>query len=929
MVPLQMLPLILVLVQPVATQVQVNFSSDGTNSRLVTTHPTSWTPSNNGLGDKNGIGNNALLHVHPDDTTKNMVKRSTLKMDLDVGLSTSISGLIRARQPTVGPVPTVPSQNSETSTNQGAESKKIHIATIGHHPTTTVVLNTNKMQQADGADRNPSTVSESSTRPTEFQPKMATQALRSPQNSSGSVLIVAKGGTATFTRPSSSSPTGGALFHPGRTSTQSSPSPVSLQPKSTVESLKHLTTLLPEWSGSKTTAFQHPRPKNDTSHTSHNSKTTRKHTSTGTTSSHSTTPPPMTGRERWDTDIQKDFSVPLGYLPDPNRPTFLLTPAPCTNNLGACASSTTTTPGTISNRTLLVWADLSRTLSFAWELHIFGSATLFLLLAAGSAVGLALAPGMHCPHRGALAFANGLLFLVGTIRAIFFLLDPYGSRSLLPLPAMTALYTLPLPLLIWVQTALVVLVLKGAEMVLLHPSLQSPPLLTVLAVLQCTLLIAVDSLSPALSSAVPVVLQSLSLTLGLVLCLGYLCLVLPRLYNHQIAPTRDKGLSTPKLKVLVRVLAVCALLGAVCCLLHAYTCLWLYGLLGNWRHFRWAWWLIQFWARLLELAWAFCLLLMASWVFWRPRGRALGQSRGPTGDITSPCPSSSSSHTHTCWAKIVQSLKGRPYLKSESNGVSGANSGGVAGELPNNWLGQDRTGADISKNLIRNRDPPKESNHGRNQRSTDVSSGSLPRLQALGRAQQYSMSGSLDRDKETTISLYDFDLRPPSPIDLSRSIDEALHREHLLRGGSLFRPLGSPSPPPSPRNWLRRNSDPQIMLSDSSDEHTLTESSSGLDRPIPSAVPSRQVTAPPTPTHQGPRWISKMAVPSSVSCPISLHPSPSLSQNLTQSREDTRPFLTPDLGRGGPLSGTREEHGYLKVSRHDDSASVSSEIIDL
>lgn len=660
---------------------------------------------------------------------------------------------------------------------------------------------------------------------------------------------------------------------------------------------------------------------------------------TDTTTSPSTTLSLPMGRGRLlpvDNDarhVEKEDSLSLGNIPSikpgPTPPTNS-----CAPGLGLCSSPeapNTHSEITTTNRTLL-WADLSRTLSFAWELHVFGSAALFLLLTAGSALGLALAPSMHCPHRGALALANAFLLLAGAIRAIYFLVDPYGSRLLLPLSVVTAMYTLPLPLLIWVHSALVVLVLKGAEVVLLPPPLQHPPLLAVMAILQCTLLLAADLLSPALSPAVPVVLQSLTLTAGLVLCLGYIFLVLPQLSNVQVGHSRDKGLSRSKMKVLVRVLAGCALLGALCCLLHAYTCFWLYGLLGDWRHFRWAWWLVQFWARLLELTWAFCLLLLSSWVFWRPQGgqmgRAPGQGVGATGDLTSSCSSSNSSETHTCWAKIVQSLKVRPCRKSDSNGVGGASGGGVAGELPNNWAGQERSGVDISKSLIRNRDPPKESNHGRNQRGSEGSSGSLLRLQALSRPRHCSVSSSLDREKESAISLYDFDLRPPSPIDLTRSIDEALHREHLLRGGSLFHPLGPPSPPPSPETWMRRNSDPEIMLSESSDEHTLmTESSAGLNRSIPSAVPSRQVTAPPTPTHQGPRWTSQAAVPSSISCPISLHPSPSMGRALSPSTDDTRPFLTPDLDKVG--SDDEGERSYLRVSRHDDSASVTSDIIDL
>lgn len=616
------------------------------------------------------------------------------------------------------------------------------------------------------------------------------------------------------------------------------------------------------------------------------------------------------------------------------------------------------------NATLLYWGDLSRTLAFAWELHVYGSASLFLLLFAGAALGLTLSPGMNCPHRGALALANALLFVAGGIRAALFLIDPYGTRKFLPRPAVTALYNLPLHLLVWTQAAVALLALRVAGVSLFPSTLERPPLVAVLAVLQCTLLLAADLLSPALSPVVPVTLQVLSLCWGLALCLCFLCYVFPRIrcppIPHPELPEearRKVWTGSRRLAVILgRVLAVCAVLGALCCGLHVHATLWLYGLLGDWTRFNWGWWLVHFWARLLELAWGFSLLLLASWVFWRPEGcrgqddSGAGDSRA-AGDLPSPGQSGGSTHRHTCWSKIVQSLRGKPCRKSDSNGMGG---GGGPGELPNNWAGQDRSGADISKSLIRNQshDQPvapsrcvKDSNRGRNHRGhsaergigiSDGSTGSLLRLQTFGRPPHRSVSGSLDQDRDTSVSLYEFDLRPPSPIDLTRSIDEALHREHLLEGGSLFHPMNQISLAPSPGSgvsqgpWLRRNSDPQL-LSESSE--APTESSMPLGGSVLSSVPSRQVTAPPTPSHQGHRWAGNGAtsVPSSVSCPVSLRPSRTSTGRLEEDGvDDTRPFITPDServrGRAGRPAGSRS---YLEVSRHDDSASVSSEIIDL
>ncbi|XP_061113852.1 proline-rich transmembrane protein 3 [Conger conger] len=652
--------------------------------------------------------------------------------------------------------------------------------------------------------------------------------------------------------------------------------------------------------------------------------------------------------------VQRNTSGPLGH-PSSFGPASTPAPSPrepCVSGLGPCVAWAG------PNGTALLWGDLHHTLSFAWELHVYGTAGLFLLLAAGALLGLLLSPGLRCPHRGCLALANGLLLLVGALRAAHFFIDPYGSREVLPHPGVAALYNPPLAMLVWAQAALALLSLRGAGLVLLPPGLQRLPLVAVLAVLHCTVLLGADLMSPALSPAVLVVLQTLSLSWGLGLCLGFFFYAFPHLRRPPPPPAAEEPVSRVEGwqegqrtgRVLGRVLAVCACLGALCCGLHVHATLWLYGLLGDWRRFSWAWWLVHFWARLLELAWAFSLLLLASWVFWRPRGRRgdPGLVEGRIGaDLPSSSSSSASMQRHTCWAKIVQSLRGRPCRKSESNGVGG----GGSGELPNNWAGQERPGADISKSLIRNREPPapsrsvKDSNRARNQKAgaSSGSAGSLLRLHSLGQPPQRSLSSSLDRakewalEKESVLSLNDFDLRPPSPIDLSRSIDEALHREHLLRGGSLFRPLALPSPPsPGPRHlplssWPRRSSDPHINLSDSSSNlsprHTgRTE----LAAPLGGSVASRQVTAPATPTDLSGRLAadSSSSVPSSVSCPTSFRPSRTPVPLLITAGEDTEPFMAaeapvPDVEKGAGSSS------FLEVSRQEDSTSVSSDIIDL
>nr|XP_015203582.1 PREDICTED: nascent polypeptide-associated complex subunit alpha, muscle-specific form-like [Lepisosteus oculatus] len=89
------------------------------------------------------------------------------------------------------------------------------------------------------------------------------------------------------------------------------------------------------------------------------------------------TPAPKAGRGFEPDKILLEGAIPPSPSLAPEPPCPAGSPGPCL-------------PG--SNRTALRWADLRRTLSFSWELHVFGSAALSLLLALGAAAGLPAAP---------------------------------------------------------------------------------------------------------------------------------------------------------------------------------------------------------------------------------------------------------------------------------------------------------------------------------------------------------------------------------------------------------------------------------------------------------------------------------------------------------------------------------------------------------
>ncbi|XP_026162304.1 uncharacterized protein LOC113130151 [Mastacembelus armatus] len=77
------------------------------------------------------------------------------------------------------------------------------------------------------------------------------------------------------------------------------------------------------------------------------------------------------------------------------------------------------------NGTNLLWDDMRRTLAFAWELHVFGSAGLFILMTVLAVLAMAGACTLPHPLCDALMVVNSLLVMGGTLRGVLLLLDPY------------------------------------------------------------------------------------------------------------------------------------------------------------------------------------------------------------------------------------------------------------------------------------------------------------------------------------------------------------------------------------------------------------------------------------------------------------------------------------------------------------------------
>ncbi|XP_059567700.1 proline-rich transmembrane protein 4 isoform X2 [Myotis daubentonii] len=93
------------------------------------------------------------------------------------------------------------------------------------------------------------------------------------------------------------------------------------------------------------------------------------------------------------------------------------------------------------------WAEARARWGLAWEAHVYGVGTLFGLVALLALLALALLPWRCPPGAPCLALLDVLLLSAGTTRAFPLFYDAYGHRDRLPALAWLLLQDLPLPCL--------------------------------------------------------------------------------------------------------------------------------------------------------------------------------------------------------------------------------------------------------------------------------------------------------------------------------------------------------------------------------------------------------------------------------------------------------------------------------------------------
>ncbi|XP_063204342.1 proline-rich transmembrane protein 3 [Chroicocephalus ridibundus] len=419
-------------------------------------------------------------------------------------------------------------------------------------------------------------------------------------------------------------------------------------------------------------------------------------------------------------------------------------------------------PAPGANGTGLRWFELRRRLGFAWEGHVYGVAAVFLLLALGCLAGLAGAAALRPPHLSHVLGAHGLLLAACLLRATFLLLDPYGARGHLPPRALLLLSTVPFPLLLAAFALLLQRLQRLAQLRLLPAWLRGLPALVATVALQSGVLGAADLLPPRLGPWAGLGLQALGCSAGALLLLGGLWGCWRVLRAPREGPGGGGG---PGLRRGAWALAAAAAAGLPVCGLQVYSALWLRGVLGVPGRFSRPGWAAQLWLRVGELGTVLALLAAAAEPLCQ-----LCRRRSAAG--------------HSCWVKAL--------------GYFCASRKAEAPEYPNNcydWAGGNTSGTgperaptgDISKSLIRN---PAEQLPLRALKDSNEAWAAAAGVPGLSPKcpNVLAARSCAAFEQGSSPSLGELAFRPPSPIDLRRSIDQALCRRHLLHDGLFGRP---------------------------------------------------------------------------------------------------------------------------------------------
>ncbi|XP_077400127.1 proline-rich transmembrane protein 4 [Vanacampus margaritifer] len=450
------------------------------------------------------------------------------------------------------------------------------------------------------------------------------------------------------------------------------------------------------------------------------------------------------------------------------------------------AQNTTSTnqsssPSAFSSPLMLVplytdWNSAMAAWGLAWEAHVYGAGCVFAMLTLASALNLLCLP-LRCPSGcGYFALVSLFLLAAGGTRSFLLLYDAYGHQDRLPSSeASLMLYEAPFPCLTAAFGLVFLLLSMRSRMQLSYSAFQRPCFLACLVTLHFTAAFGPGTMlkfyqqKPPLSLFLSLISRGAFVALATFLSTAYFVFYVyvradskhiyhlnntsptpAERYNHcPFAESRDWD------RAAVTV-SLSALFCLTCAGLQLYAMLNAIGITGGEEVFHpWCWWAFQFSCRLSELGVCLTLALVVAQPVY----------------CSDQLPSAGS-----CWTELLASKA--PILPGscqwslghpEKLAIVDTVGLGETENLPLYTLTDERLSSSLNR-----LDFLYHSNRALAYQDPEVNS-DMKDLQKLGNGGGGEQSGGSSFTSGSTT-----DLRPPSPINLRRSIDEALFGEALF-----------------------------------------------------------------------------------------------------------------------------------------------------
>ncbi|CAN9508163.1 unnamed protein product [Ophioblennius macclurei] len=428
------------------------------------------------------------------------------------------------------------------------------------------------------------------------------------------------------------------------------------------------------------------------------------------------------------------------------------------------------------NSAMAVWG-------LAWEAHVYGAGCVFAMLTLASALNLLCLP-LRCPSGcGYFALVSLFLLAAGSTRSFSLLYDAYGHQDRLPsTEASLMLYEAPFPCLTAAFGLVFLLLSMRSRMQLSYSAFQRPCFLACLVILHFgaafgpVMLLKFYQKEPPLCLFLSLISRGAFVALATFLSTAYFVFYIyvradsKHIYHlNNTSPTPAERYNRCPFaesrdwdRAAVTV-CLSALFSLACAGLQLYAMLNAMGVAGGEEVFHpWPWWTFQFSCRLCELGICLTLaLVVAQPVYCSDHLPAAG----------------------SCWTELLASKS--PILpgsyqwtlsQQEKLAIVDTVGLGETESLPLYTLMDERLGSSLN-----GLDLLYHSNRALAYRDLDLDMDTQASEKPEDAGGREPSGGSSFTSDSTT------DLRPPSPINLRRSIDEALFSEALFPM-SLFSP---------------------------------------------------------------------------------------------------------------------------------------------